>query len=287
MQFTDPKNDVAFRKIFGNDNKKEILISFLNAVLKLEGDKQIIWIEILNPYQMPRIVVSKASILDVKARDKAGNTYIVEMQIADKAGLDKRIVYYTAKGFVSQLDVGEDYYKLKPVIFIGILNFDYLSGNKYLSRHLILDAETKEHKLKDLEFNFIELTKFTKTESELDTLIEKWIFFIKHAKELSVIPSNTKDKGLEEAYKEADKHNWSKQELEDYEYARMRETDEITTRMLAEERAEARGEAKGEAKNKIEVTKNAIAAGLSDDIIHKLTGLSIEEIQKIRKEDLS
>ena len=108
MKFTDPKNDVAFRKIFGNDNKKEILISFLNAVLKLEGDKLINWVEILNPYQMPRIVVSKASILDIKARDKAGNTYIVEMQIADKRGLDKRILYYTAKGFVSQLDVGED-----------------------------------------------------------------------------------------------------------------------------------------------------------------------------------
>jgi predicted transposase/invertase (TIGR01784 family) len=277
MQFTDPKNDVAFRKIFGNDNKKEILISFLNAVLKLDGDKLITWIEILNPYQMPRIVVEKASILDVKARDKAGNTYIVEMQIADKRGLDKRIVYYAAKGFVSQLDVGEDYYKLKPVIFIGILNFDYLEGTKYLSRHLILDAESKEHKLKDLDFNFIELTKFHKTESELDNLIDKWIFFIKHAKELSVIPSNVQDKGLQEAYNEANKHNWSKQELEDYEYASMRETDEKATRMLAEERAEARGKIE----KSVEIAKELKKNNVGMDIISKATGLTVEEIEKL------
>ena len=283
MQFTDPKNDVAFRKIFGNDNKKEILISFLNAVLKLAGDKQITWIEILNPYQLPRIVVSKASILDIKARDKAGNTYIIEMQISDKNGLDKRIVYYTAKGFVSQLGVGEDYYKLKPVIFIGILNFDYLKGDKYLSRHLILDADTQEHKLKDLEFNFIELTKFNKTELELHTMVEKWIYFIKNAKELSVIPSNVADKGLEEAYKEADRHNWSKQELEDYEYASMRETDEKARIMFAEEQAEARGEARGEIEGKIEDVLNCIKLGLSNDMIQSITGLSLEEIEKIRE----
>jgi predicted transposase/invertase (TIGR01784 family) len=175
MQFVDIKNDIAFRKIFGNETKTEILISFLNAVLKLEGNKQIVWVEILNPYQMPLVLGAKSTILDVRARDKAGNGYIVEMQVTDKIGFAKRAVYYTAKNYSSQLSVGDDYYKLKPTIFIGILNFTFLESENYLSRHLILDAETKEHILKDLDFNFIELPKFNKTEQDLQNLTDNRI----------------------------------------------------------------------------------------------------------------
>ena len=273
MQFTDPKNDVAFRKIFGNETKTEILISFLNSVLKLKSDKVITWIEILNPYQLPRIAGSKSTILDVRAKDKAGNTYIVEMQVTDKLGLDKRITLYGAKGYASQLDVGDDYYKLKPVIFIGILNFEYFMGQNYLSRHLILDAETYEHKLKDLEFNFIEIPKFHKKENELETLVEKWVYFIKHANELSVIPLSINDKGLEEAYKEADRHNWTREELEEYEYAKMRETDEIAERMLIKE--------KGKMESKMEIAKNLKENQVDISIISKSTGLSIEEIERL------
>jgi predicted transposase/invertase (TIGR01784 family) len=142
MQFADIKNDIAFRKIFGNETKTEILISFLNAVLKLEGMKKLIWVEILNPYQLPIVLGAKSTILDVKAKDRAGNEYIVEMQVTDKLGFAKRVVYYSAKSYSTQLDVGEDYYKLKPTIFIGILNFEFLENPNYLSRHLILDAAT-------------------------------------------------------------------------------------------------------------------------------------------------
>jgi predicted transposase/invertase (TIGR01784 family) len=276
MQFADIKNDIAFRKIFGNENKTEILISFLNAVLKLEGTKQIMWVEILNPYQLARIAGSKSTILDVRAKDKAGNSYIVEMQVTDKKGLDKRITYYSAKGYASQLDVSENYYKLKPIIFIGILNFEYMQSPHYLSRHLILDAETYEHKLKDLEFSFIELPKFKKTKSELNTLVEKWVFFIKNAESLDVIPENVDDEGLKSAYQEADRHNWTKEELEEYEYARMRETDEIAEKMLVEEKAKMQ--------EKLEMAKNSLAEGFDDKLISKLTGLTIEQIQELRAE---
>jgi predicted transposase/invertase (TIGR01784 family) len=240
MQFADIKNDIAFRKIFGNENKKEILISFLNAVLKLEGTSKINDIEILNPSQLPLVMGAKSTILDVKAKDVAGNQYIVEMQVTDKMGFAKRVVYYSAKSYSTQLDVGDNYYKLKPTIFIGILNFEFLESKQFLSRHLILDAETKEHKLKDLDFNFIELTKFNKTEEECETLIEKWVFFIKNAENLHLIPSSINDEGLKSAYQEADRHTWTKKELEDYEYACMRETDEKAEKMLVVEKAELR-----------------------------------------------
>jgi predicted transposase/invertase (TIGR01784 family) len=276
MKFADIKNDIAFRKIFSNETKTEILISFLNAVLKLEGEKQISWVEILNPYQLPRMAGSKSTILDVRAKDKAGNSYIVEMQITDKKGLDKRITFYSARGYASQLDASENYYKLKPVIFIGILNFEYLQSPHYLSRHLILDAETQEHKLKDLEFSFIELPKFKKKKEELETLIEKWVFFIKDAENLDVIPENVNDEGLKSAYQEADRHTWTKEELEEYEYARMRETDEIAEKLLVEEKAQM--------KKAIEIAKNLIKLGLDNEVISKATGLTHAQIDQLRAE---
>ncbi|TAD96498.1 MAG: Rpn family recombination-promoting nuclease/putative transposase [Bacteroidetes bacterium] len=276
MQFADIKNDIAFRKIFGNENKKEILISFLNAVLKLEGNQQISWVEILNPYQVPIVLGAKSTILDVKAKDKAGKEYIVEMQVTEKIGFAKRVVYYTSKSYSSQLNVGEAYGKLKPTIFIGILNFEFLESESYLSRHLILDADTQEHKLKDLDFNFIELPKFNKKEEELKTLVEKWVFFIKNAENLTVLPQNLDDEGLKSAYTEADRHLWTKKELAAYEYAQMRETDEKAREMFVLE--------KGKHNKQIEVATKAIRKGFDNETIADLTDLNMEQIEKLRKE---
>ncbi len=274
MQFADIKNDIAFRKIFGNENKTEILISFLNAVLKLEGTKKLVWVEILNPYQMPIVLGAKSTILDVKAKDKSGNEYIVEMQVTDKLGFAKRVVYYSVKSYSAQLNVGEDYFELKPTIFIGILNFTFLENLHYLSRHLILDAQTHEHQLKDLDFNFIELPKFNKTEQELDNLVEKWIFFIKNADTLTVIPANLDDEGLRSAYTEADKHLWTRADLEAYEYARMRETDDIARELLVEQKTELR--------KQIEIAKKMLRRGTDVEIIAEDTGLTLEQIENLR-----
>jgi predicted transposase/invertase (TIGR01784 family) len=276
MQFADIKNDIAFRKIFGNENKTEILISFLNAVLKMEGNRKITWVEILNPYQLPIVLGAKSTILDVKAKDKSGNEYIVEMQVTDKIGFAKRVVYYSAKSYSAQLNSGENYYQLKPTIFIGILNFVFLEGDNYLSRHLILDAETQEHKLKDLDFNFIELPKFNKTEKELQSLVEKWVYFIKNAENLTVIPPDLDDEGLKLAYTEADRHNWSKKDLEAYSYEGMREADERAEKMFVEQKAKL--------SNQIEIAKNAIWEGSKNEFISKITGLTLEQIQELRAE---
>ncbi len=276
MQFADIKNDIAFRKIFGNGAKTEILVSFLNAVLKLEGNKKIASVTIQNPYQVPIVLGAKSTILDVKAKDKNDNEYIVEMQLTDKIGFAKRVVYYSAKSYSAQLSVVEDYYALKPTIFIGILNFEFLETTNYLSRHLILDAETHEHKLKDLDFNFIELPKFNKTEPELDTLIDKWVYFIKNAESLKVIPANADDDGLKSAYTEADKHAWTKADLDAYEYARLRETDDKAEKMLVVEKAKNQRD--------IEIAKNMITEGFDNQTIARLTGLNPEQIEQLRNE---
>jgi len=276
MKFVDIKNDIAFRKIFGNENKKEILISFLNAVLKLENQNQIKTIALLNPFQLPKIKGLKVTVIDVKATDNKGNVFIIEMQLTDKKGLDKRIQYYGAKGYSSQIDSGDDYLKLKPLIFIGILDFNYFDSPNYISRHLIMDCDTREHKFKDLEFNFIELPKFKKELIEIDNLTDKWIYFIKNSENLDVIPQNTNDTGLLSAYKDAEKHNWTKEELEEYEYAQMREQDEKGEIELAEERAKTQ--------EKIEIAQEMIKENFPNVQISKITKLSIEIVDKLINE---
>jgi predicted transposase/invertase (TIGR01784 family) len=226
MKFVDVKNDVAFRKIFGNENKKVILISFLNAVLGLEDQDRVKEVTLLNPFQLPRIAGEKSSIIDVRATDEKGLTFIVEMQVAEPAGFDKRVLYYTTKDYAGQINSGEDYPLLRPVFFIGILDFNYFSGKNYLSSHLIVDEETGECVFKDLKFRFIELKKFNKKSHELKNIIDEWTFFIKNADELEVMPSDVDDEGLKEAYEEAAQHNWTREAYDAYIYSGIREQDE-------------------------------------------------------------
>lgn len=289
MRFVDVTNDIAFRKIFGNENKKKSLVSFLNAVIELPENDQIVDVEITNPYQLSKLSGGKSTIVDVKARDRKGNVFIVEMQIAEFDFFHKRILYYTSQSYATQIDIGVNYDKLKPVYYIGILEFEIGSNCNYFSRHKVLDVETNEQVIRDVEFNFIELPKFTKSKSELTTNIDQWAYFIKNAENLNVIPEHVIDEGLKEAYTEADKHNWTKLELEDYERASIKERDEIGRIEFATKKAEKIGEKKGEIKGEItgkikakeEVARQGKIMGLSAADIAALTGLSEEEIEKL------
>jgi len=281
MKFADIKNDVAFRKIFGNEKKTLIVISFLNAVLKLKGDHQIEEVSILNPYQLPRIAGEKASIIDVNAKDKKGRQFIIEMQVADVKGFDKRVQYYTCRDYSMQINRGEDYELLKPTYFIAILDFMFFEGDNYLSNHIILNGETYEHKLKDIQFTFIELKKFHLKENELNTPIEKWVYFIKNAENLNIIPENVDDEGLREAYIDADLHNWNKREWRDYDNSFIAQQDQIGRMAIAEEKAMKKGEEKGERKNTNKVIKRCVEQGMDIKTISKIVDLPIEEVQKI------
>ncbi len=272
MKFVDIKNDVAFRKIFGNENRKEVLISFLNAVLLLQNNHKIVNVDILTPYQLPDIRGGKVTIVDIKAKDQNNKTYIVEMQVADVEGFDKRVLYYASKSYSAQIERGDEYQKLSPTYFIGILDFEVTQNSSYISRHKIIDIETNEHYITDIEFNFIELTKFNKTENELNSIIDQWVYFLKNAENLNVIPDNIKDEGLKFAYQDADKHNWTKAELEAYDYVLMREQDDRGRLLLATKKLQ---------KN---IGSKLIGLGLSDFEIATSTDLTIEEVIMLRGE---
>ena len=275
MKFVDIKNDIAFRKIFGNENRKEVLISFLNAVLLLENDKKIVSVEILTPYQLPALKGGKVTIVDVKAKDQSDKNYIVEMQVAEVEGFDKRVLYYASKSYSSQIERGDLYEKLNPTFFIGILDFEITQNPDYISRHKIVDIQTGENLISDIEFNFIELPKFNKAEAELSTIIDQWVYFIKNAENLDVIPDGVKDEGLINAYEDADKHNWTKEELDAYDYVLMREQDDRGRWTLATKK-----ELK---KEKEAIVKKSLNLGLALDVIAEITGLTIEQVEKLQR----
>jgi predicted transposase/invertase (TIGR01784 family) len=265
MQFADIKNDIAFRKIFGNEQKTAPLISFLNAALQLEGDERIVSVALANPYQFPRIAGEKATVLDVRAIDQSGRKFVVEMQVADKKGFDKRVQYYMARDYSMQINEGEQYPLLNPAYFIGILDFPFGSDTDYHTRHLILNKNTQEHLLKDIQFSFIELPKFGKKEEELVTPIDKWTFFIKNATGLHVIPAfANEDEGLKTAFIEADKYQWTKEEIIAYDNVTIKEADDVQEKLKVAEKAE-------------EKAKEEMIIGMHEE------GLSNQQIAKISK----
>ncbi len=279
MKFVDPTTDIAFKKIFGNEAHKDILIEFLNEVLNL--DYKITEIQLLNPYQAPKLEGLKETTLDIKAKDQKNNEFIVEMQVEKETGFYKRVIYYSSKAYSQQLEKAEKYHLLKPVIFLGILDFRIFDHEHYFSRHLILNTENQQHHLKDLEFNFIELPKFNKQEHELNLISDKWIYFIKNASSLEHIPDNVGSEALRQAYEIAQQHQWTRNELDVYEYQGLQIGKIKGAIDTAHEEGKQEGKQEGKLEEKYETARKAYQAGMSLDLIAQITDLSVADCQKV------
>ena len=304
-KFLDPKNDFCFKQVFGTEKNKDILIHFLNDILH-EGKQKIVEVTFLKPIQDPEISVYRQSIVDVMCRDQDGTQVIVEMQVSRRKGFEKRAQYYAAKAYSQQI-LQEDeshkklavYAKLKGVIFLAIADFMIFPENKevWKSEHHILDTKTYEHDLKDFYFLFLELKKFNKTIDELQTLEEKWMYFFKHAEK-----STFKDIGhliggdviIRRAFEAVDQASWTEEELRTYEHIIKTRLDNLAVEQQIIEDAEAIGEARGKARvfeeskakgkeeRNIEIAKNLLSQNIDVNIIIAATGLSNEQIKKLK-----
>jgi predicted transposase/invertase (TIGR01784 family) len=150
-----------------------------------------------------------------------------------------------------------------------------------LSHHTVCDVEDGERIIKDMELYFIELPKFNKSLTELVTITDKWIHFIKEAENLNLIPENVDDEGLKAAYYEANKHSWTKEDLEAYDYSEMREQDERGKVQLAEKRGEKRGELRGEEKKETETVLKFHNKGMTDQEISDLLDIPSDRVEQI------
>jgi len=283
-KFLDPKNDVAFRKIFGSEKHKDILIHFINDIMGFDGKDKVQDVTFLSPIQNPQIAAQKESIVDVLCKTQNGEHVIVEMQVRPARGFAKRAQYYAAKAYCNQLNKGKEanglYENLNAVIFIAISDYDIFldDGSKftngdagnYISHHIILNKDTKEHQLKDFSFSFIELSKFKIEDiAKLKTLREKWCYFFKHAKATTeedwqkLIGS---DIIMKHAYEALYSFNWSESELLAYEAEMKRVLDNLAADEYAAELATEKGIAQGMEKGIAQGMEKGIAQGMEKGI---------------------
>jgi len=222
MIFINPKIDFAFKKIFGSEDSKDILISFLNSLI-YEAQPVIYDLEILNPYLAPKIRGVKDTYLDIKAKitdSETGEqrTVIIEMQVLNIEGFEKRILYNAAKSYSVQLTTGQGYNLLNPVIALTITDFVMFADLPNVTSRFVLKEKDFliDYPIYDIELIFVELPKFKKNLPELKTIIDKWLFFLNNARKLQNIPA-TMDTipEIKKAFYIANQANLTLDELED------------------------------------------------------------------------
>ena len=274
MNFLNPKTDLAFKKIFGSDASREIVISFLNAVLDLAGDDAIIDVSILDPHLAPKIEGMKDTYLDVRVKDQRGRSYIVEMQVLNVEGFEKRVLYNACKVYVNQLAKGEPYHILSAVVAVTITDFEmFPSLGRVVSRFRLRADENPLIHHQDLELVFAELPKFRKTEAELETTLDRWLYFLKTAKDLTAIPrSLSVEPAILKALELANRAAWTAEELEDLETREMWIADQryILRKAANAEQKAREAEGKGRAKGKAEGRAEGEVKGKADVLLRQL-----------------
>lgn len=280
MRFINPKTDFAFKKIFGDEQNKDILISFLNAIL-YQGNSAIESLEILNPYQPPKIRGVKDTYLDIRAKLNNEQTVIIEMQVLNVEGFEKRILYNAAKAYSIQLDTGADYTLLNPVIALTITDFEMFPNlDKVISRFVLKERDyLVDYLIYDIELVFVELPKFGKKLEELETLTDKWIYFLKNAKSLEVVPEQMGEvQAIKKAFEVANRADLTREELEDLEHQEIY----IQDQRNAISKAVKQAVSQAMKEKALEIAKGLLDV-LDEATIAQTTGLSIEEIQKLKQ----
>jgi predicted transposase/invertase (TIGR01784 family) len=298
MEKISPRVDVAFKKIFGVEENKDLLISLINSIVGKED--QVLDITLLNPYNPQNFRQDKLSILDIKAKGIDGKRFNIEIQISDEADYDKRALYYWAKLYTEQLKVAQDYSTLAKAIGIHILNFTSIpEAENYHNVFHITEKENGFAYFKDLELHTIELNKFTCDSSEeLQDIVAKtrntldmWVAFLTRHDLLRAdkLPKELDNDKLKKALKVLDVLNFSEEERELYEdhlkWLRIEANTLKKTAEKAKEEGIAEGIEKGIEKRNIEVAINMIKQKLDNKLISSVTGLTLEEILKLKNKN--
>ncbi|EDT23252.1 Rpn family recombination-promoting nuclease/putative transposase [Clostridium perfringens] len=277
----NPQIDFVFKKIFGTEKNKPILINFLNAVIK--PTTPIKDVEIKNNDIDKDFIEDKFSRLDVKATTSNKEHINIEIQVKNEYNMIQRTLYYWSKMYSEQIQNRDNYSKLERTVCINILNFKYLKNDKYHNAYRLKEITSNEE-LTDLqEIHFIELPKFNEIGNKeyvenvekMDAL-EKWLEFLVEPESNTVRQLELSNEEIKLAKSELYRLSMDSKEREQYN---MREK-AIYDRISALENAEA----KGKIERELELVKASLNQGLEISLISKITGLSKEEILKIKKD---
>lgn len=224
-KFLDPKNHFCFNRLFETDQYKKILIHFINDVLNLEGNFAIQEARFLEMVEDPYLDSQPQSAVNVICRDKQNKNYIVELRLVthDTPKFEKQAQYCAAKAYCRYIDSEESYQDFKGVIFIAIADFIiFPEESHYYSLHELMDRKTYTPDLANFSSAFLELPKFKKEISQLEGILDKWMYFFKFAEKTEqkdVAKIVGKDHIIREAYEALNRFSMDKVELTAYENA--------------------------------------------------------------------
>lgn len=291
MIFINPRTDFAFKKIFGSEQSHDILTSFLNGIL-YAGEPMIQDLTIINPYQAPIIKGLKSTYLDIKAELKTGEMVVIEMQVLNVAGFEKRILYNAAKAYSVELAEGQSYANLNPVIALTITDFVMFDDmEQYLSRFMLQEKDCLvNYPIQDLELVFVELPKFKRSLSELESLSDRWIYFLQHAPDLETIPEKMAEiPEMNQAFAIANKATLSREELDEQHRQSFFIHDQrgVAAKALEQgiKQGIEQGIEQGIRENQVQTALRLLPI-LDNETIEQTTGLPIGDIEKLRNQSI-
>lgn len=272
-RYINPYTDFAFKKLFGTDMNKDLLISFLNALL--HGEQTVKDVTYLNSEHLGSSEIDRRAVFDVYCENEKGEKFLVEMQKGEQTFFKDRSLFYATFPIREQGIKGEWDYELKAVYAIGILNFvfDNKDDNYYNHEVKLLDTRTKEVFYDKLTFIYLEMPKFNKSVDELETMFDKWMFVLRNLSRLMERPQALQERVFDQLFRAAEIASFNKKELCEYEDSLKTYRDWYSTISTAEK--------KGEKKKQLEIARNLKSMGLSQVDIIKATGLTENEVETL------
>ena len=268
--------DFGFKRIFGTKPNKDLLINFLNSLF--EGFQVIKDVKYLNSEHVGDVFAERKAIFDVYCENERGEKFIVEMQNAYQKYFKDRSLFYSTFPIREQAPKGADWnFKLERVYTVALLNFD-LKEEAFDQDDINHDVgllDKKTHKVFNdkLSFKYVEIAKFDKTEDELVTLYDKWLYVLKNLSRLDERPAALKEKVFTKLFEEAEIAKFTPTELKEYEDSLKAYRDVKNSIETALE--------KGREEKAIQIAKKMLAAGMDIDTIINMTDLSKDEIEKL------
>ncbi len=274
-----PKVDFVFKKIFGNEQHPEILISFLNAVI--QSDDPIKSVEIKNTDIEKEYLNAKFSRLDIRALTNRDEQINIEIQVRDEYNMIKRSLYYWSKMYDSQLEKRGKYESLKRTICINVLDFSFLSDNKFHSVYRLKDIKTNEELTDVMEIHFIELPKAKNTDTD-NNILQAWVNFINNPGQTEI-----KNQEMQDAMNELVRLSSNKDERFLYE-KRLESIIELNSSMDSGfkrgiEQGIEQGIKRGKIETSLQIAKNLLKAGTDIETICSATKLTREEIEQLKE----
>ena len=267
----NPQNDFAFKKIFGSEKNKEVVVALLNTVLNKHLHKPIKEATFIPRVQDPTTEAKKSSSVDLMCKDQDGCIYIIEMQVVKYEGYKERAQYYASKAYINQAAKGGKYSKLEKVIFLAFMNYSLFPHKKsHKSDHQILDIVTYEQDFDRLAFTIVDLPKFNKQNkkkvSDL-SLEEKFYYFLSHAHDISLEDLKAiieNDPIMDKAFQALNCHYWTDEELEKYENEEKQAWDYKSGLLQSQEEGREKGIKEGREKGRAEGIKEGREKGIKE-----------------------